>query len=97
MIINFKISYEIGDRIKMKPTKYNKGCYYLNKVYKIEKFSKSKSSAYYNFKITNNRCKCYQCSHRIHGINSVGITDIEIYQTKKEFDRIFKLNKLLKI
>jgi uncharacterized UBP type Zn finger protein len=87
---------EIGDQFKMKKTPFNKGCFYIDKIYTAQSFSKSKLSVYYEFKVSNKKCKCYQCSQRKIGINSIGLIDTELYQTKKEKDRLIKINRILK-
>lgn len=87
---------EIGDQFRFRLTSYNKQCYYLDKVYIINSFSKSRLSIYYDFKVSNKKCKCYQCSNRVLGSNSTGIIDIYLYQTKKEKERLIKLNTILK-
>lgn len=86
---------EVGDRFKFKKTKLNKGCYYIEKEYIAKNFSKSGLSVYYEFNITNNKCKCIQCKDRRLGLNSIAIYDTYITRTKKEFDRNHKINKIL--
>jgi hypothetical protein len=94
---------EIGDRIIFKKNRFTEKCYYIDKVFKIESFSKSKRSIYYNFKITNNKCNCYLCrsrktinsySQKHIGLCSIGIVDIELVQSKIEFNRVQKINKI---
>ena len=87
---------EIGDSFKFKPTNYNKGCYYIDKIYIIKSFSKSNLSVYYEFNVSNKRCKCYQCSNRTNGVNCTGKLEIYIHQTKKEKQRLIRINKILK-
>jgi hypothetical protein len=90
------IELKVGDTFKVKNTFYNKNCYYLDKIYTIEYFSKSEIAVYYNFKVSNRKCKCYQCTLRKIGLNCISIADIVIYQTKKEKDRLIKINRILK-
>ena len=98
--------FEIGDEFVINHKnieKLYKGlvkCTEPNKVFSIEKFSKSGISVYYYDNRTNIKCKCQQCDQikdifRM-GQKSIGISQILLVRTYKQKLREIKLNKILK-
>lgn len=87
---------EVGDTFKVKPSLINIGCYYLDKIYKVKSISKFGYTIYYDFKIKNNKCVCSQCFNRILGTNYISIDSVLLHQSKKEKDRLMKINRILK-
>jgi hypothetical protein len=69
-------------------------CKYKDKIFTISDFSKSRLSVYFYHNKTNNGCKCNICTEKDY-LKSISIKDIIITQTKKQYERDSKLNKIL--
>lgn len=86
-IINWKHIVNIYKNIKV--------CKFPNREYTIHNFSKSKLSVYYLNEKTNRKCNCDKCSNP-STIQSIGISDIIVTNTKKAIERDKKIKSILK-
>jgi len=70
-------------------------CKYQDKIFTIDKFSKSKISVYYKDDRTNKKCICSLCnSVSNQGLKSISIYSIIIVETKLQRERNLKLKSL---
>jgi hypothetical protein len=91
---------EIGDRFTIDWNYIKKTyssiniCKYLDRIFTITDFSKSRLSVYFYDYKTNNSCKCNLCSANSNR-KSISIREIKIFETKTQYERDKKLSKLL--
>jgi len=89
------MKFEIGDGFKI-VIFYDK-CLFKNNIYFIKSFSKSLLSVYYEYKKTNRKCRCRNCTnYNDNNDKCIGISNIELAYKATQIKRDRIINRLLK-